>query len=405
MGFEVNKVVKPKLIADAGVESLKQRAVASNLVTRNGFEQFTGIENDTVNVRVKGALPVREYAWKNDRSKPLVTDTFQDTVVQVKIEPTRNYSAVKLRDEEKLFDFDGAWGDIFARQTEALTDYNEKRILSHIVSAPYERQIVIDGTAKGIKDQIALNRDNIFNAIVDAKSDLRKMRAPGMDYVCLVGSGLASEIQKSQKLVTATGNGDTALSQATLGTIAGVQVVESPWLPAYEGYIFSKSGFVFYNAAPPVPNSAPFAATAAAGGFALRWVMDYETSFASDRSLFDTFVGYNYTRDLIELQDADGIFHTSEDLYFVRGVKLVMKTEDVNADAKDFKPGDGTASDLDLPGNKAGSYLALAYEGKLTEANARKTNYFPGLADVPGVMGTGETSGAGSDTVTDNTGQ
>lgn len=387
MVYTPHEVVKPQFIADAAVAALQERAVASNLVTRDGFEKFTGLENDTVNMRVKGSLPVRTYAWRNDRSQPIVTDTFRDTVVQVKIEPDRNYSAVKLIDEDKLFDFEGGWGDIFSRQTEALTNYNEVRILNQIVNAPYEREIVIDSTAAAIKGQAELNRDNLFNAFVDAKSDMKKMRSPGTDYVCIVGAGLAAEIQKSQKLVTAQGLGDNALSQATLGTIAGVTIVENPQLDDHVGYVFSKSGFVFYNAAPPIPNSAPFAAAAAAGGFALRWVMDYDTSFATDRSLFDTFVGYNYTRDFIELQDEAGRVYTSPEQYFVRGVKLILKTDDANGSAKDVKPGDGTRSDL--PGNKADSWLAKAFQNKLAQPEDAKSSLFPGVLEVPGVMPTG----------------
>ena len=393
MAYQEHTTVKPREIAEAGVAALSLNAVASNLVTREGFEKFAGRENDTVSVRVKGSLPVRQYGWRNDRSEPLITDTVRDTVVDIKVEPGRNYSAVKLTDEEKMFDWNGGWGDIFARQTEALAYHNEIHILNKIVSAPYEREIVIDSTAAAVKAEAEKNRDNLFNAFVEAKRDLKKMRSPGTDYVALVGSGLAAEIQKSQKLVTAAGGGDSALSTATLGALAGVNVVESPNINDFEGYLFSKSAFVFYNAAPPVPTSAPFAASASAGGFALRWVMDYDTSFATDRSLFDTFVGYNYTRDIISLQSADGHVLNSEDVFFTRGVKLILKTDDENKTAKDVRPGDGTRSDL--AGNKAESWLALAYQGKLAGAVEAKGQAFPGVLEVPGIMGTGEPGESG----------
>lgn len=389
MVYNPHEVVKPQFIADAAVEGLKQRAVASHLVTREGFDKFTGIEGDTVNMRVKGSLPVREYAWRNDRSEPIKTDTFKDTVVQVKIDQTRNYSAVKLIDEDKLFDFEGGWGDIFARQTDALTNYNEVKILNHFVTAPYERVIVVDSTSTAIKGEAEKNRDNLFNAFVDAKRDLKKMRSPGTDYTFIAGSAFAAEVQKSQKLVTAQGGGDSALASATLGSLAGVTVVEDPQLPEYEGYLFSKSGFVFYNAAPAIPNSAPFAASAAAGGFALRWIMDYDTSFATDRSLFDTFVGYGYTEDYIELQDARGQTFVSPDRYFVRGVKLLLKTDDSAGEiGAEVKPGDGTRADL--PGNSADSWLAKAFNGTLTSSTPADGELFPGVLNVPGVMGTGD---------------
>lgn len=380
MAYIEHTTVKPSDIADTGVETLKLRSVASNLVTRSGFEKFVGQEGDTVNVRVKGSLPVRNYAWRNDRTQPLITDTVQDTVVQIKVELDRNYSAVKLTDESKAFDFDGSWGDIFERQTDALVNYNENKIAEQVLGAPYEVVRHADNSAANLKTEAEINRDPIFNAFVDAKADLKKLRAPGTGYVALVGSGFAAELQKNQKLVTAQGNGDSALAAATVGTIAGVTVVEDPLMPDDEAHIFLKSAFVFYNAAPIVPNSVPYGAASAAGGFALRWLMDYDTSFATDRSLFDTFVGYDYTKDLIEIQDENGRPHVSEETFFTRGVKIVL------GDGEDKLPGDGSET---TPGGNPESYLALAYNKQHITAADLTGQEFPGVLGVPGVLPSG----------------
>jgi len=380
LAYIEHTTVKPSDIADTGVETLKLRAVASNLVTRSGFEKFVGQEGDTVNVRVKGSLPVRNYAWRNDRTQPLITDTVQDTVVQIKVELDRNYSAVKLTDESKAFDFDGSWGDIFERQTDALVNYNENKIAEQVLGAPYEVVRYADNSAANLEAEAKINRDPIFNAFVDAKADLKKLRAPGTGYVALVGAGFAAELQKNQKLVTAQGNGDSALAAATIGTIAGVTVVEDPLMPDDEAHVFLKSAFVFYNAAPIVPNSVPYGAAAAAGGFALRWLMDYDTSFANDRSLFDTFVGYDYTKDLIEIQDENGRPHVSEETFFTRGVKIVL------GDGEDKLPGDGSE---DTPGGNPESYLALAYNKQHITAGDLTGQEFPGVLGVPGVLPSG----------------
>src|SRR5690606_12874133 len=154
-----------------------------------------------------------------------------------------------------------------------------------------------------------------------------------------------------QKLVTAVGNGDSALAAATIGTIAGVTVVEDPLMPDDEAHIFLKSAFVFYNAAPIVPNSVPYGAASAAGGFALPCLMHYATSFATERSLFDTFVAYDYPKDLIEIQDENGRPHPSTETFFARGVKVKLGAGD------DKLPGDGSD---ETPGGDPASYLALA---------------------------------------------
>lgn len=395
MPYIEHTTVKPQDIVDTGVETLRLRSVASNLVTRAGFEKFTGQEGDTVNVRVKGTLPVRTYAWRNDRSEPLKTDVLNDTVVPIKVELDRNYTGVKLIDEAKLFDWGGGWGDIFDRQTDALVNYNEAKIAGTILGAPFEVVRYVKNSQTNLKDQADINRDPIFNAFVDAKADLKKLRAPGTGYVALVGASFAAEIQKNQKLVTAEGNGDSALASATVGTIAGVTIVEDPLMPDDEAVLFIKSGYVFYNAAPIVPQSVPYGAATAKGGFALRWLMDYDTSFATDRSLFDTFVGYDYTKDLIEIQDEFGRPHVSTETFFTRGVKLVL---DPGGTKSDKVPGDGKS---DTPGGNPESYLALAYNKKNITASDLEGRPFPGVLDVPGVLpsddaGTPDAGGPGS---------
>ncbi|MCQ9385122.1 hypothetical protein [Brevibacterium moorei] len=400
MVYLPNTTVKPKVLVDAAVDALGDTAVASNLVTKQGFEKFLGVEGDTISMRVKGTLPVREYGFRNDRSQPIVTDTIKDTVVNVKIDLTHNYSALKLIDEDKLFDFDGSWGDLFARQIEALTNYNEFKVINQIHNAPVEYLGIVDVTAASIKEETEKHRDPIFNAIVDAKAAIKKMRTPEASFTCLCGSNFAAELIKSNRLVFAEGDG-SALSTATLGSIAGVTFVESNIIPEDEAYIFAKSGFVLYNAAPPAPTSAPYTASASAGGFALRWIMDYDTSFLTDRSVYDTYVGYDYTKDYIQVQNAQGqSFHSGmfEDApYFTRGIKLFLKTDD--NEGKDasgnvveaFEPGDGKAlNEKGNPtaGSKEGSFLDLAFHNKLTELThyTDKTQLFPGVLEVPGVM-------------------
>src|SRR5699024_12869481 len=139
-----------------------------NLVSCSVVAELVGQEGDSVNVRVKGSLPVRDYAWRNDRTQPLITGTVQDSVVQIKVELDRNYSAVKLTDESKAFGFDGSWGDIFERQTDALVNYNENKIAEQVLGAPYEVIRHADNSAANLKTEAEINRDPIFNAFADA---------------------------------------------------------------------------------------------------------------------------------------------------------------------------------------------------------------------------------------------
>lgn len=388
MVYEAHKVIKPKVILDTGIDILKDRSVASHLVTRDGFEKFDGAEGDTVNVKVPEPLKVREYALGNDRSQPIITDTTGEISVPMKVEKSRNYSAIKLTDEQRMFDFDGAWGDLQFRQLEALAGYNQFKIIDQVLNAPYAIQRKVDATTQSIKDQAALGRDPIYNAFVDATRDLKRLRAPGTGYVALAGSGAVAEIKKNQKLVSAEGTGTGALAEVMVGKIGGVTVVEDPLIPDDEVHIFVKSAFLFYNAAPPLPQSVPFAQSAAVDGFALSWLMDYDTAFLVDRSVFQTIVGYSYTRDLVEIQDTAGAPHISDETYFTRGIKLKFQFQGSNT-VEEWAPGDGS----DHEGGDPESYLALAFNKKKLAAPTSTGQYFPGVLGVPGVLPSDDAEG------------
>lgn len=390
MVYESHNKIKPKVILDTGIEILKDRSIASHLVTRDGFEKFAGAEGDTVNVKVPEPLRVREYALGNDRSQPIVTDTTGEISVPLKVERTRNYSAIKLSDEQRMFDFDGAWGDLQFRQLEAIAGYNQFKIIDQVVNAPYVIQRKVDATPASIKAQAELGRDPIYNAFVDATRDLKRLRAPGTGYVALAGSGAVAEIKKNQKLVSAEGTGTGALAEVMVGKIGGVTVVEDPLIPDDEVHIFVKSAFLFYNAAPALPQSVPFASSAAVDGFALSWLMDYDTAFLVDRSVFQTIVGYSYTRDLIEVQDTQGAPHVSDETYFTRGIKLKFQFAESDA-VQEWAPGDGGEQE----GGDPESFLALAFNKKRLAATDATGQPFPGVLGVPGVLPSGD-AGDGS---------
>lgn len=376
MAYTPHLKIKPKVIAEAAATALTEKLVISNTVNKTvDQKQYWLSEGDTVSVRVKGTLPVREYAMGNDRSEPIVTDTYSETSVSMTVDRKRPYSALKLTDEQKDMDFNGGWGDLIDIQSEAMGEYLENGVLNHIKGAPYERRVVIDDTPTAVKNAIAVNQDVFFNGVVDAKSSLRKMRAPGTTYTALCGLDFADQLVKSNKLIKNQGTGDSALADATLGTIGNVTFVASVHVDARKAYLYEASAFNVFNHVPSVPNSVPFGATATAGGFGVRWLMDYDTAFLTDRSVIDSWAAYGYTKDRIALVDQQGITHvdsSKDGEFFVRGVELTLKSLDSNA--KEKAPGDGST---DTPGGSPDSWLAKAFKQQLTSTTIGKGEPFP----------------------------
>lgn len=394
MVYQPNLRVKPQILVEAGLEALTDKLVIANTVTkRTSFEPFFGSQGDTITQRVKGVVPVRQYTPRNDRSQPILTDTYSETVVSLTISASRPYSAVKLTDEQKDWDFNGGWGDITSAQIDALGNYLEFGVLKQILSAPYELIVKVDApgadyAAGGSKQ----NEDRFYNAVVDVTAGLKKMRAPADTYFGICGVGFATALRKSNRLIFAVGNGDNALQSSEVGTLAGVRFVESTHISDDEAYVYGQTGFLVYTTTASIPQAVPFGARASANGWALRWLMDYDTSYLTDRSVYDCFSGYRFVEDYVKVFDGVADEIVSPDRYFVRGARLVLDTSAVVAK----KPGDGSTGTL---GGDPNSFLAKVFNQQyLTPANVQGTPFplggnYPG-AKLQAVAAATETGGA-----------
>lgn len=356
MTYSPSLRLKPEVLVDAAVTALEEKLVISNTITkRSDAKNFYAAEGDTISQRVKGTVPVRTYAPRNDRSAPIRTDTYSETSVSLTISQDRPYSAIKLTDEQKDWDFNG-WAPIIDTQVEALGDYLEQGVLNQIINAPYERRILIDNSDAAYTAAQKRQQDLFYNAVVEAKSSLQKMRTPDTTFNCLIGLDLADELIKSNKLVKNQGTGDSALSNASIGTLAGVSFIPSVHIASDQAFMYASSGFLVFTGVASIPNSVPFGASASANGWALRWLMDYDVSYLTDRSVFDTFAGYAYTKDRLKVVDQQGIGHVGTEEFFVRGVQLGLKGGSLGSTER--KPGDGGT---DTPGGAANSWLAKVW--------------------------------------------
>lgn len=373
MTYTPHLKVKPKVLVEAALTGLTDTLVISNTVTkRSDMNNFFKSEGDTISQRVKGTVPVRTYTARNNRSQPIITDNYEETVVTLTISADRPYSAIKMTDEQADWDFQNGWGDIVEAQTEALAGYLEHGVLDQILRAPYERIVKVASAAATDNDE-----DRFYNAVIDAKQALKLMRTPNDTLVCVCGIDFEEKILKSNRFRKDEGTGDSALTTATMGVIAGVTFISTTHIAADEAYMYAKSGFVVYTGVPRVPSSVPFGATASANGWALRWLMDYDTAYLTDRSVFDCYSGYSYVEDYLKVWDGHANQVMSDEKYFVRGVRLVLDTSSVAAK----KPGDGSTT---TPGGDPTSFLAKAYNLQDVTATPRLGEPFPLGGNYPG---------------------
>lgn len=303
-------IVKPEKLAAASVGMLEQELIIPSLFQKEGIDKFKGALNDSVSVAVEGVLPHHSYGWRNDRSQPITFDEYAERKITVSF-GGNFYQAVKLTDEQADMDLDG-WGKLLRPQVKAVARGLGRAAVAELTGASY---------AVTVGDAAA----NLRGALVEARRVLNAFHAPEEGRVLVVGTDFESALLNDDKLNLASNVGDaeavSALKSATIGQRFGFRIVVDQTIPGDEAYAFHPSAFIFLNAAPAVPSSVPFGATQAFEGVTMRWVRDYDPTYMHDRSVVNTYAGFQAVEDvLVGWNGTSEVVSAAE--YFVRGIKL-----------------------------------------------------------------------------------
>ncbi|WJN63342.1 major head protein [Streptomyces phage phiScoe55] len=309
-----HQIVKPEKLAATAVGMLEQELVIPNLFQKEGIDQFKGADNDTVSVKVEGVLPFHDYAFRNDRSAPIVFDEYKERKIAVTF-GGNVYSAVKVTDEQNDFDLDD-WGKLLRPQVKAVGRGLQRRAVSTLTGQNYS---VVIGNAQA----------NLRGAIIEARRVLNKFNVPDDQRYLLVGTDFESALLSDDKLNLAQNVGDSeaesALQTATIANRFGFKIVVDQTIPADAAYAFAGSAFIFLSGAPSVPQSVPYGATQSFESIALRWVRDYDPTYMQDRSVVNTYAGFRAVTDvLVGWDEANQKEIVSASEHFVRGIKLTL---------------------------------------------------------------------------------
>lgn len=315
-----HQIVKPQKLVNTAVGLLEQELVVPNLFTKTGVDQYKGAENDTINYKVEGVLPFHEYAWRNDRSSGIQFDEYAERKIAISF-GGNFYSAVKLTDEQMDFDIDQWSSEILRPQSKAVSRGLQRAAVTELTGASYNVTIGLQGKA----DQAGVLR----SAIIEARRVLNKFNVPSDGRVMLVGSDFESAILNADDLALADAVGDSeaqaVLREATLGRKYGFRFVVDQTIGAGDAYAMIPSAFVFLSGAPSVPAGAPAGATTSFEGIALRWIRDYDPEHLQDRSVVNTYAGFQEVKDvLVGWDEANKKEVVSSGEYLVRAIKLSL---------------------------------------------------------------------------------
>lgn len=279
--------LKIEKLASTALALLDREIVLPGLVTVSSGAEFVGALDDTVTIRVPARTMARSRALRpvDENARTIILSDLEEQAIHIILDEDL-YNAVGIEDEVATLDIADFGSQVLLPQVRAVALAWENKIAGEITGATYIHEVEWDDARP-------------FDSMVDARKLLADSFVPTDGRRMVVGSGMEAALLKSDQLIRYDSSGDaSALKTATLGRIAGVDVVVSQAIPEDEGYLFHKSAFSAAWRAPVVPRGASFGkSVSATGGIALTWLCDYDAMQSRDRSIVHVYTGTNHTVD------------------------------------------------------------------------------------------------------------
>ena len=306
---------KAQILRDTTLALLEREIVLPGLVWRDPGGSFRGALGDTISLRLPAYAEARTRVLRSGSAR--TKDHLHERVVDVKLD-TDIYFDVDVTVEQLTLD---------------VRDFSAQ-VLNPIVAAHVRRyeQIVADLMANAdypAAHNIELDVSDPYNTFVDARKLLNDARVPMDGRVAVVGSSVEAALLKSPQFARADQAGDAnALRGATVGRVAGFNVVTAPVLDPDEGYVFHRTAFALSSQAPDVPQGASAGFQASGGGFSMLVVQNMAADDIIDQIKTSAFAGAQIVEDHGEFTNGqwtpsdDPDVENGTDLEFVRAVRI-----------------------------------------------------------------------------------
>lgn len=267
-------------VARTAVGTLDLELVLGATVWRDFDAEFTGGSGYTVNARVGAKLTGLDYGDAfTEHATPLTKAAVTESVIPVTLD-SMPYHLAPLTDEDLTLNIDAFEARVLTPQVIAVAEKIESILATAMDGATYVTTLNMDET-------------DPWATIVAARKALNASKVPAGNRFLAVGTDIGADILSDPDLlrrVDASGS-DGTLREGQIGRLGGFTVVETNALPADTAVAYHRSAFILATRAPVVPQGAAAGATASYGGYALRWIKDYDADLAQDRSFVSTFCG------------------------------------------------------------------------------------------------------------------
>ena len=271
----------PGFVYDADkVADLAVAVLARDLVLPQTVTRVPGVEYRGSGGSVKLRVPQRRTAKaRGSAGDPIDYVGIDETPVTLSVE--HFYDATALTDEDATLVLIDFARQILGPMTAGLAELAEGSLAT-----------VMNGVTPNFGWTDAADPEKVDIDILEARRQLVANDVPAVGRFLVVSPSIAAVCFQLDKFVRADASGsDTALRDATLGRIYGLNVVESNGIEDGTALVFQQSGFVFASLAPANPQGAAQSAAASDSGISLRVLFDFDPGVLSDVCVLSTFAG------------------------------------------------------------------------------------------------------------------
>lgn len=306
-------------MVDGALSLLTRVSALGRTVFRDGFGDFRGKKNDTINLRLPAYAKASKRQLRSSTAR--VRTKLHERTVPVTL--THGYQIdVPLTDEEITLDVRNLARDVIAPSVAGIAREYETDIANLMETATYARPV------------IDIDASSPYSAVVEARKQLSDGQVPLAGLFLAVGSSVEAALLESEQFRRFDQAGDSnAFRRAETGMIANFTVVPSQALDPEVAIAYHRTAFAVATRAPIVPDGAAWGATQSADGYAIR-VMQHlsDTDDGPTNIVYhDAWVGLKAVTDVGAIDETTGKFEpavdpeeSGADDLFVRAVKLEL---------------------------------------------------------------------------------
>lgn len=294
----------PFLTADRIISTalglLTRESALPRTIWRDPVGDFAGAKNDTISVRLPAYAPARTRGLRSGAAR--TKDTLDERKIDLTLD-TDIYKDVGISDAQMNLDIRDFGSQVLNPIASGIVQEITSRVAAAMSAATYARSIGFTYATGNAWVDI----------ILAAREFLNKANVPPSERYLAVGASIETALLKTDLFVKASesGDGGTALADATIGRKGGFTIVTAPELGPNEAYAYHRTAYALSNKAPAVPAGAAFGAMRSLDGFAMRMVRGFDLGTVEDRTVFDSWLGVTAVTDEGHF-DANGVWTPSE---------------------------------------------------------------------------------------------